>query len=429
MDKKQEEREFLEHFYRSSLHDKEVAGIVGIVLYDLYAISDWVHAPNHYKSLWLIRLGVTAIWGIIMLMLTTEFGQKRHRQLTFSMALLGSLSVVYIWSLAFPIELPREISGLMVTMLYCITALRMLRREAIIYSAIFVGSLGLLLYSRDSSQSTWLRHAVNLSAIFAIGYASSILMERYARRAYQDEKKLREEQARADNLLLKTFPEDVAIQLKSNHGTIAKRANDVTVMFCDIVGFTAASANLEPEILVHWLNETFSTFDRLATENGCEKIKTIGDAYMAVSGVPNETHDHAERIVRLALSITENVKTLKLDGNQIFVRIGIHSGPVVAGVIGESRFAYDLWGDTVNTASRMEALAPAGAIQITKETLEATAGKFKTEKQAPIAVKGKGLMETWLVTGIQETAGNTAPEAAEKTAPEAAEKPAQEAAA
>ena len=420
MDKKQEEREFLEHFNRASLQDKEVAGVIGIVMYDLYAIADWITSPNNYKSLWLIRLGVTAIWGVTMLVLTTEFGRKNIRQLTFAMAVLGSLSVVYIWSLAFPDKLPREISGLVVTMLYCITALRMLRREAIIYTAIFIGSFALLLYSRDSSKGIWLGYMVNFAAVFSIAYAASVLMERYARRAHQDEKKMREEQARADNLLHKTFPEDVAIQLKSNHGTIAKRANNVTVMFCDIVGFTAASANLEPEILVHWLNETFSTFDRLATENGCEKIKTIGDAYMAVSGVPNETHDHAERIVRLALSITENVKMLNLDGNKISVRIGIHSGPVVAGVIGESRFAYDLWGDTVNTASRMEALAPAGAIQITKETLEATAGKFKTEKQAPIAVKGKGLMETWLVTGIQETAGNTAPEAAEKTAQEAA---------
>ena len=412
MDKKQEEREFLEHFNNSSLRSRKFTGLLAIVIYDLYGIRDWFIAPNNYKTLWSIRFAITVMGLIALKILGTDYGRRHMRVILFAAALAGVLSVTWIWSISFPHDMSLEVAGPALTLLFVMSSWRLLPREAITLGLCFVGSFVLLLLSRDVPRHVWLEYSAGFLVSFAMGLAGSMFVESYARRAYHDEKLLREETDRADNLLVKIFPFDVARDLKFNNKSIARRSNEVTVMFCDIVGFTEASSQMEPEELLNWLNTTFSEFDRQTAQFGCEKIKTIGDAYMAVSGVPNPAPDHAERIVRLGLSINASIKNLTLNNNPVRLRIGIHSGPVVAGVIGESRFAYDLWGDTVNTASRMEALAPAGAIQITKETLEATAGKFKTEKQAPIAVKGKGFMETWLVTGIQETTGNTAPEAA-----------------
>jgi adenylate cyclase len=230
-----------------------------------------------------------------------------------------------------------------------------------------------------------------------MGIAGSTIGQNYVIRAYLAEKKLREETARADNLLLKTFPFEVAKELKTNQKSIARRYEHATVMFCDVVNFTHSSSHMPPEDLVDWLNRTFSEFDRVTAEHGCEKIKTVGDAYMVVSGVPIPDENHAERILLLALAIKSASEKITLNGQPLQLRIGISSGPVVAGVIGESRFAYDLWGDTVNTASRMEALAPAGKIQITEATKELLKGSFNLEKVSSLEVKGKGVMDTWLV--------------------------------
>jgi class 3 adenylate cyclase len=156
---------------------------------------------------------------------------------------------------------------------------------------------------------------------------------------------------------------------------------------------------MAPEDLVEWLNRTFSEFDRVTAEHGCEKIKTVGDAYMVVSGVPIPDENHAERILLLALAIKSASEKITLNGQPLQLRIGISSGPVVAGVIGESRFAYDLWGDTVNIASRMESTAPEGSIQITETTKEAIQDKFVLEKRPQVQIKGKGLMDTWLILG------------------------------
>jgi class 3 adenylate cyclase len=230
-----------------------------------------------------------------------------------------------------------------------------------------------------------------------MGIAGSTIGQNYVIRAYLAEKKLREETARADNLLLKTFPFEVAKELKTNQKSIARLYEHATVMFCDVVNFTHSSSHMAPEDLVEWLNRTFSEFDRVTAEHGCEKIKTVGDAYMVVSGVPIPDENHAERILLLALAIKSASEKITLNGQPLQLRIGISSGPVVAGVIGQSRFAYDLWGDTVNTASRMESLAPPGGILITESTKMIIEGHFNLEQIPTLEVKGKGAMAAWLV--------------------------------
>jgi adenylate cyclase len=212
--------------------------------------------------------------------------------------------------------------------------------------------------------------------------------------------KLAEEQGKAERLLLNILPKAIAERLKQGESTIADSFADVTVMFADLAGFTKLSAHLSPAELVELLNEIFSAFDQLAEQYGLEKIKTIGDAYMVVGGLPTPRPDHADAIAQMALDMLDAIsKVITKDGQTLSLRIGINTGPVEAGVIGTKKFTYDLWGDTVNTASRMESQGVPGAIQVTVMTYERLSHKYTFEERGIISVKGKGDMMTYLLTG------------------------------
>jgi class 3 adenylate cyclase len=187
-------------------------------------------------------------------------------------------------------------------------------------------------------------------------------------------------------------------RLNDGELVIADRIHESTILFCDLVGFTALSQKLTAERTVDFLGKIFATFDRLAAEEGVEKIKTIGDAYMAAAGVPEPQPDHAERIARLAPRMLKAVEEVAREtGLDLQARIGIHTGPIVAGVIGTHKFAYDVWGDSVNTASRMESHSLTGRIQLSAATGAALEGLFRLEPRGVIDVKGKGLMETFFL--------------------------------
>ncbi|MEI1280433.1 adenylate/guanylate cyclase domain-containing protein [Leptospira venezuelensis] len=209
--------------------------------------------------------------------------------------------------------------------------------------------------------------------------------------------KNKQEHDRAENLLLNILPEPIAERLKRNPSTIADGYKMVSILFADIENFTVISQKVSPETLVHFLNDVFSHFDILAEKYGMEKIKTIGDAYMAVSGIPIWNEDHARRAMEMAIEMQKFVKTLHdPSGRPLRMRIGIHSGPVVAGVIGKKKFAYDLWGDAVNTASRLESHGVPGRIQISETTYELLEDTSQIEIRRLIDVKGKGEMRTYL---------------------------------
>lgn len=213
-------------------------------------------------------------------------------------------------------------------------------------------------------------------------------------------KRLADEQEKSERLLLNILPEAIAERLKQGESTIADSFADVTVMFADLVGFTKLSANLSPAELVELLNDIFSAFDDLADKYGLEKIKTIGDAYMVVGGLPTPRKDHAEAIAEMALDILDKINGIPTQQEQALkVRIGIHTGAVEAGVIGTKKFAYDLWGDTVNTANRMESHGIPGAIQVTKVTYERLSEKYIWKERGIVNVKGKGPMRTYLLAG------------------------------
>ncbi len=230
---------------------------------------------------------------------------------------------------------------------------------------------------------------------------TNLLERNEAYRAMQDYlEKLESERQKSELLLRNILPDPIAEQLKQGQGIIAESFPEVSVLFADIVGFTELSARISPIELVYLLNEIFSLFDELAERHDLEKIKTIGDCYMVVAGLPMPRKDHAEAIAEMALEMQSALVRFNAEKDQsLKIRIGISSGPVVAGIIGTKKFIYDLWGDTVNTASRMESHGIPDAIQLTEATYQLLQDKYLFKKRGLIPVKGKGEMLTYLLAG------------------------------
>jgi class 3 adenylate cyclase len=217
---------------------------------------------------------------------------------------------------------------------------------------------------------------------------------------------LRAEQERSEQLLLNVLPAPIAARLKRGEAVIADRFAEVTVLFADLVDFTRRSQETSPERVVRLLDDLFSAFDGLAERHGLEKIKTIGDAYMVVGGLPEPRPDHAQAVADMALALREEVARHRDPGGRpLALRIGIDSGPVVAGVIGRRKFSYDLWGDTVNTASRMESNGVPGCIQVTERTWRRLRDGYRFERRGPVQVKGKGELVTWFLVARDGQAG------------------------
>ena len=209
---------------------------------------------------------------------------------------------------------------------------------------------------------------------------------------------LEAEKKKSETLLLNILPSSIVARMREGEHKIADRVAESTILFCDLAGFTVLSGTMPAERVLDFLGRIFTVFDALAAEAGVEKIKTIGDAYMAAAGIPEPQPDHAERIVRLAPRMMRAVQDVAAEtGLKLNARIGIHTGPIVAGVIGTHKFAYDVWGDSVNTASRMESHSITGRIHLTDATRRALGGRFPLEPRGVIEVKGKGPMETYFL--------------------------------
>jgi class 3 adenylate cyclase len=239
---------------------------------------------------------------------------------------------------------------------------------------------------------TLLGDAMSNAAMFA---AVLVLGE-----AVRSRRALQLEQERSERLLLNVLPAPIAERLKAGEAVIADAFPEVTVLFADIVDFTRRSRQISPSQVVAALNELFSAFDRLAQRHGLEKIKTIGDAYMVAGGLPQPRPDHAEAIAEMALAMQAEVaRHTDPSGQPLQVRIGIDTGPVEAGVIGTVKFSYDLWGDTVNSASRMESHGIPGCIQVTERTYQRLRDGYRFQRRGPIPVRGMGELDTWFLVG------------------------------
>ncbi|MCB0794983.1 MAG: adenylate/guanylate cyclase domain-containing protein, partial [Flavobacteriales bacterium] len=217
---------------------------------------------------------------------------------------------------------------------------------------------------------------------------------------YRTEEKLDAEHAKSERLLLNILPAPIAARLKEEGSVISDRFPEASILFADLVGFTRFSEQMPPHELVAVLNTYFTAFDALAERHGLEKIKTIGDAYMVAAGVPNPDPDHARKICAFALELLDALQRINRElGHSLELRIGVHCGPVAAGVIGTRKFAYDLWGDTVNTASRMESHGIGSRVQTTERIYLACRDRFTFEERGMVEVKGKGSMRTYFLNG------------------------------
>ena len=256
----------------------------------------------------------------------------------------------------------------------------------------------------DADLPNWFNSTMLALNIVGVGAIAFTVLASFAAQRNRALAALRVEQARSEALLTNILPRSIADRLKVDGQAIADHFDAASVVFADVVDFTPFAQRHSPAEVVGILDRLFSDFDALVERNGLEKIKTIGDCYMAASGVPEPRADHARRAALLALDMRKAIAgSTARNGFELELRIGINSGPLVAGVIGSKRFLYDLWGDAVNTASRMESLGTPGEIQITKETYELLKDEFVCRPRGTIQVKGKGEMETWFLVGPRRT--------------------------
>lgn len=343
-----------------------------------------------------ISYAIFSVLSIIHFGLTRRYHFFRFSQLTlilllpfFLMMALGGFvngSAVILWALICPLG-------------------ALLFAEPVQAKRWFLAFLSLVVLSGflqphvDSTNNLLPGTVIFFFAINLIGVGSLIFMMVYY---FVGRKNMFQE--KSETLLLNILPKEIVAILKNDQQTIADYFEGASVLFADVVNFTPLSSSLPPQELVEMLNEVFSEFDVLVEKHGLEKIKTIGDCYMVAAGVPRPRKDHAHVLTDLALEMRDFVSEHEFCGHKLNFRMGLNSGPVVAGVIGRKKFIYDLWGDAVNTASRMESHGQAGMIQIARATYELVKDDFVCEPNGSLNVKGKGEMRVWFVTRRRERA-------------------------
>lgn len=344
-----------------------------------------------------IRLGLAALLLLLLGVTFTRFG-SRH----FWTQALATLVVVAGFSLVLT-RLPGGFTVGLTGLALSVALLPMLATtlgQILGLIAIAVASPNLFLLGMDTEKTTYVN--VNLWMLLASGLAIAFwwLFDTVNRRLFLSERHVVAERMRADNLLENILPASVAEQLKTSSATIAREYNSVTILFADIVGFTAFAMHVEPTVVVSLLNQLFSQFDDLTVELGLEKIKTSGDGYMVAGGVPDARTDHARSVAELAFRMIRTTAAFA-DEHDIDwkIRIGINSGRVVAGVIGKRKFAYDMWGDAVNVASRLESTSLAGAIQVSESTAELLGTDYRLQPRGTIILKNRGEARTYFLLG------------------------------
>jgi guanylate cyclase len=409
----------------------------------LTAIASWFSqigvAPSDDDDL---RLKKTLLLGIATMVALAAFfwsfvyawfGEYVPAAIPFSYALVSSLSIV-LFILTRRYQLFRSSQLLLILVLPFLLMISLggfINSSAVILWSL-LSPLGALLFATPQQAIIWFGAYLGLVAVsgflqplvrvdgnlpdlvvlflFVMNIASVstiafILLNYFVRQEHKSMQLLKIEQDLSERLLLNVLPKEIAGRLKKDEGLIAQQHDAVSILFADVVGFTNLSERLTPRETVELLNEVFSFFDSLVEQYGLEKIRVIGDSYMVVAGAPRERADHAQALARLALEMQRyQCNSKATDGNGLRFRIGINSGPVVAGVIGQSKFHYDVWSDAVNIAARMESHGEPGMIQISRPTYELIKSEFICRPRGRIEVKGKGELETWFLDGIRTDA-------------------------
>jgi class 3 adenylate cyclase len=414
------EEQFQADYHNNTRSSTRIALILGLFLYSLFGILDLYAVPISRDVVWFIRYAIVAPL-IIFVLIASYVGlfQKHAQTLLSIVSAVSGLGVVAMIAVTREVELGNRFyfTGLILISMWAYGLLRLRFWYAVLanliilvgyeYASIAVKHLlesgtGLVLFTM---------HNFFFLGANVVGIFTSYTLERYSRREFLQKHTFQEQRDQSDKLLFSILPERIAEKLKQSQETIAEEFSSASVLFADIVNFTPISARFEPREVVDMLNELFSGFDQLVDKYSVEKIQVAGDGYMLAAGVPTPRKNHALILADLALEMMEYVKRHKfLGGRQnIEIRIGLNSGPLIGGVIGRKKFVYALWGDMVNTASRMESHGASGKIQITRATYELIKDRFECEYVGEIDVKGKGKMEAWYLLGAKTKAKLTRP--------------------
>jgi len=354
-------------------------GVYFMTVFNIFSVAIFIAA------LWLLRSGYyrLAFWGAIT-------------ELTLH-GIAATVCVGYLYSF-------QNYSFLVVILLFIQPFYRL--RTSIIMTGVLLASAGMVMYFSVNNPPYYVvpEEFVTMLAVmpmFSWPIYVLIMVLPFLTASARAEKELAAAYGESERLLLNILPAPIADRLKTTSGMIADDHEKVAILFADIVGFTEMSSRLPPAKLVELLNSVFNAIDELAAKYGVEKIKTIGDAYMMVAGLPSPDADPDETIARLALELQNTVSQFEdpVSGEPVRMRIGINSGSVVAGVIGNRKFAYDLWGDAVNVAARMEATSEEARIQVTDSFASSLRDRFQFEHRGDVEIKGKGLMSTSFLTG------------------------------
>ena len=394
------ERDFIAYDDRQSLETVRFAQIVGILFTAVYAGVDLVVLPSFSLGALVVRLATIAFFGTGIIALARVRVIRENLQVG-SVFLLTTVQIALGPVLAHTADFPTEYlrTSATVTLFGAIGLLR-LRTHAVVANTFVYVVICLTLPGVLGSVDGMTTDLPPTAGLAAIGTLIAYALERLRRTDFLAQREAETERARSEELLHNVLPVSIAERLRTDTGAIADSAADVSVLFSDIVGFTPVSEKLSPEELVALLDTMFREFDELCDRRGIEKIKTVGDAYMAVAGLPLPDADHAASMAELALDMQRTLARLSPDWpSPIAMRIGIASGPVVAGVIGQRKFTYDLWGDTVNTASRMESHGRAHRIQVSSATHALLEGRYSFSAPQTVEIKGKGPMTTYFLLG------------------------------
>ena len=390
------EAEFRAEYARSSIPAARATTILVIAIYAGYLALDL--RAGTAGEVWPLRLAVVIVLAVNLALTWHPVFERIHSEILAVGGLAAAFGMLAMMAtVGDRMEVPFY-PGIGLAILGTFTLFRIRFPVALAAAIVMLAAYAAVLSRGAHAYDDPSMAALYLVTSLLVGAFACWNLERYARDGFLARRGLERERERSERLLLNVLPAPIAERLKTDPAPIADRYPEASVLFADLVGFTELSAGMAPEDLVTLLNELFTAFDQVAERHGLEKIKTIGDAYMAVCGVPVPRADHLERIADAAVEMLA-VPAGRAGGPAatVALRIGIDTGPVVAGVIGERKFIFDLWGDPVTMASRMESHGVAGRVQLTARAGERLRARYALTARGGIDVKGRGRMETYLL--------------------------------
>jgi adenylate cyclase len=394
------EQEFLRAYKERTLKFVRFGLAVAVFLFLASNVWDYtVDAQNAWKGT-IIRAAISLVFlATLALSFRPEIFFRADQVILAANCLLAGTGIILVLH-SLDDGMRYGVEGIMLVLMYIFGFVRLLFWTALISALLVAAEYDLVCYFLGVPASVHISNNYFLLCAIIIGASTTRLLENSSRRHFLTRQDLVAEKARADGLILSIFPLSVAQRLAAGERIIAESHGEGTVLFADLVGFTTLTRRLSPSHLVEVLNDIFSVVDQLTETHGVEKIKTIGDAYMAVSGITNKAANSAEPIADFALDLVATIDAYaKAHNYPIAVRVGVSTGQIISGVIGSKKPSFDLWGDTVNLASRMESHGEAGCIQVNETAYWRLQERYRLDQRGSLEVKGIGKVETYFLRG------------------------------